>query len=286
MMAESVVVTGSATHDAMVAANAAQQKRYVGPRDDDWAALAQSFQADPHRKLDSLLTKIASYVKEDDVLLDVGGGAGRLSLPMALRCKEAIIVDPSAGMGDVFEKTRTDAGIQNARYVTADWLDADAIEGDVALVAHVTYFVRAIEPFVKKLNAATQKRVIVCVRSVPPPNQIAPFFELAHGEKHAPVPGHEELLAVLRELSIDAELIDVGPATVSATTTIQSNRGDAIKAEVEAAKRMGWLGNVPPARLGELIDQHFDELLVETEKGFVRRNIVDARDLLITWEKR
>src|SRR4029077_5318355 len=120
---------------------------------DDGPPLAQPFHADPRRPLDSLLTTIASYVREGDVLVDVGGGAGRLSLPLALRCREVVIVDPSEGMRAVFEKTAKDAGITNARFVTAGWLEADDIEGDVALVAHVTYFVREIAPFLRKLNA-------------------------------------------------------------------------------------------------------------------------------------
>ncbi len=270
----------------MVAANVAQRERLAGRKDDDWAALAQAFQADPRRKLDTLLTKIASLVREDDTLIDVGGGAGRLSLPLALRCREVVVVDPSGGMQSVFEKTAKDAGISNARFVTAGWLEADRIDGDVALVAHVTYFVREITPFVSKLNSAIRRRVLVCVRSVPPPNQIAPFFALAHGEELARLPGHEELMGVLKELDITAELIDVGPATVSATALIRKTRGEAVKGEIEAAERMGWLGAIPPKRLGELIEQHFDELLVETEQGFLRRGVVDARDLLITWETR
>jgi len=278
--------TASSAHDAMVAAYDAQRARVAGPVGDAWAALAQVFQADPRRALDSLLTKIASLVREDDTLIDVGGGAGRLSLPLALRCRDVVIVDPSEGMRSVFEKTAKDAGISNARFVTADWLEADGIEGDVALVAHVTYFVREIAPFVSKLNSAIGRRVMICVRSVPPPNQIGPFFALAHGEELARLPGHEELMDVLKEIGVTAELIDVGPATVSATALVRKTRVEAVKGEIEAAERMGWLGKVAPERLGELIEQHFDELLVETDQGFLRRGVVDARDLLITWETR
>ncbi len=273
----------------MVAAYDEQRARYAAPdRSDAWGTLAQRFQAEPRRALDSLLTKIASYLKPDDVLIDVGGGAGRLSLPMALRCKEVLVVDPSPGMGKVFDKVLKDSEIGNARFVRAAWTEADGVEGDVALVAHVTYFVGKIVPFIQKLQTAIRRRVIVCVRSVPPPNQVGPFFLLAHGEELAPVPGHNELLAVLDELGIAAELVDVGPAAMSATVAVGKTREDAVRLEVESAQKAGWLGAVNPTRLGELIDQHFDELLVETDSGFLRRSIVDgrARDLLITWSTR
>jgi len=41
---------------------------------------------------------IGAYVRPDDVMVDVGGGTGRLELPLALRCREVVIVDPSQGM--------------------------------------------------------------------------------------------------------------------------------------------------------------------------------------------
>jgi hypothetical protein len=167
-----------------------------------------------------------------------------------------------------------------------DWTDASGIEGDVALVAHVTYFVSRITPFIENLNVAARRRVVVCVRSIPPPNQVAPFFALAHREPLAEVPGHEELLAVLEEMSISAELIDVGPAIVSATAQVHDKREDTINAEIQAAQRMGWLGEVRPETLTGLIDEHFDDLFIRTDQGFLRKNIVDARDLLITWETR
>jgi 2-polyprenyl-3-methyl-5-hydroxy-6-metoxy-1,4-benzoquinol methylase len=273
-------------HDALVAAYDAQRERVAGPQGDVWAALAPAFQADPKRPLDSLLTKIATFIRPDDVLIDVGGGAGRLSLPLAPRCKAVVVVDPSAGMHDGFDSILNSSRITNARFVEADWLDANACSGDVALVAHVTYFVPKIVPFIEKLNSEISRRAIVSVRSVPPPNQVAPFFELVHDEPYAPVPGHRELLAVLEELGIAAELIDVGPATASATAAVGKTHEDAVRNEVETAKKQGWLGGVPPERLADQIDQHFDELMVETDVGYLRRSVIDARDLLITWQTR
>jgi len=271
-------------HDAMVAAYDAQRARVTDSRRDAWAGCAQSFKMDPRRPLDALLGKIASYVRVDDVLIDVGGGAGRLSLPLALRCREAVVIDPSAGMREVFDATAKEAGIDNARFVGSGWLEAGGITGDVALVAHVTYFVPQIAPFIEKLQAATRRRVIVCARSVPPPNQVAGFFRLAHHEELAPVPGPSELLAVLEELGIAAEVIDIGPAAATATAGVAATREDAIRNEVEAAVKAGWLHAADGQRLGKLIDDHFDDLFAETERGFWRRSALEARDLLITWE--
>lgn len=267
----------------MVAAYDAQRAQF-SERQDAWAGLAKNFQMDPRRPLDALLDKIASYLQPDDTVIDVGGGAGRLSLPLSFHCREVVVIDPSPAMGEAFVATVKDAGIGNARFVQSGWLEADAIEGDVSLVTHVTYFVPEITPFIDKLQRSTRRRVIAGARSVPPPNQSAPFFRLAHGQDLAPVPGPDELLAVLGELGIAAELIDLGPAAAPTTLGIGQTREDTARLETEAAVRMGWLADDDQARLAGLIEQHFDELFVKTERGFWRRNALDARDLLITWE--
>jgi hypothetical protein len=270
----------------MVAAWAAQERRVAGAKDDHWANCAQVFKADPRRELEPVLAKVASYVEPDDVLLDVGGGAGRMGLPLALRCREVINVDPSAGMAEVFHAVAKEAGITSVRFVASDWLDAQNIEGDVALVAHVTYFVPEIAPFIEKLNAATRRRVIVSARTIPPPNQIAPFFKLAHDEDLARVPGPDELRAVLDEMNISPEYIDVGPAMLPATAPAGKTREDAIRIEVESGLRGGWIKESTRGHFAGLIDQRFDDLLVETPEGFRRRNAIDARDVLIMWETR
>jgi SAM-dependent methyltransferase len=271
----------SATHDAMVAAYDAQRAR-VAPDGDAWAGCAQAFKSNPHRDLDATLAKIASYLRADDVLLDVGGGAGRFSLPLALRCREAIVVDPSPAMGEVFRATAQEAGITNARFVHAGW-PADGLEGDVSLVSHVTYFVPAIVPFIEKLHASTRRRVLIDVRSVPPPNQIAELFRFVSGEDLAPVPGHEQLHGVLDEMGIAAELIDVGPALAPATMPPAPTPEDAARAEVEGAVRGGWLKDDRREELHRFIDERFDELFVQTDGGYRRRSAAAARELLITW---
>jgi hypothetical protein len=126
----------------------------------------------------------------------------------------------------------------------------------------------------------------VSARTIPPPNQIAPFFRLAHNEDVAPVPGPTELRAVLDDAGIQHEYIDVGPAALPATAPAGKTREDAIKIEVEPAVRGDWLKEADKERLAKLIDQNFDDLLVETPEGYRRRNALDARDVLITWETR
>ena len=265
-------------HDAMVAAREAQYRRTRGAEADFWGAVAARFRADPRRPLDPFLDRLASYLRPEDVLVDVGGGAGRNSLPMALRCREVINVEPSAGMVAEFEACAREAGIANARCVQRGWLEAEGVEGDLLLAAHVTYFVPEIAPFVEKLDRSARRRVVIAVLTPPPPNQLAPFFELVYGEEQAPAPGPDELLAVLREMGIEPEVVDIGPA--AARRPLAQTREEAVNNELA----QGWLAQRDAARAKSLFEEHFDELFVETPEGFARRTAVGARELIFTWE--
>jgi ubiquinone/menaquinone biosynthesis C-methylase UbiE len=271
-------LTAAQHHDAMAAAQQAQNRRIHGPETDFWGAVAHRFRAGPRRELDPFLAKLASFLEPDDVFVDAGGGAGRNCLPMALRCREVINIDPSAGMGREFLASAEEAGIRNARFIEADWLEAD-VSGDVLLAAHVTYFVPQIVPFVEKLSSAARRRAIIAVLTVPPPNQHAPFFELVYGEERALVPGPDHLVAVLHELRITPEVIDTGPA--SARRPLAQTREAAVENELV----QGWVRREDFERAREAITKHFEELFVETPQGFARRSGEGARELMITWER-
>jgi hypothetical protein len=283
MTGQQTTATAASRHDSMVAAYDAQQARLV-PKDDAWAGLAQCFKLDPKRQFDPVLSRIASYIQPDDSILDVGGGAGRMSLPLASRSKDVVIVDPSPGMKEAFDGALGGSGITNARFVQQDWLEADGFSGDVALVTHVTYFVRPIAAFIQKLNSATRRRVIVGARSIPPPNYTAPIFRLLHNEEMAPVPGPQELLPVVEEMGIAAEVVDIGPASLPATFKVGQTRDEAVQFEVENAACGGRLRPGDESRLATLIREHFEDLFTKTDRGFMRTTMLDARDVLITWE--
>ena len=229
-------MTAAETYAARIDAVSTQRLRLHGhqPPDDRFGgAVAQRFRADPHRRLDANLQVVASYVQPEDVLIDVGGGAGRVGLALALRCRQVINVDSSPGMLAEFTACATEAGITNARSVLADWLAAADISGDVSMASSVTYFVRDIAPFIEKMVAASRRRVMLTLWSVPTDDQSAPLFRLVYGEEKAPVPGYRELLPVLWEMGIlpdvrvlpDAPLI---PGTLARRAPTDAPGGSAL----------------------------------------------------------
>jgi SAM-dependent methyltransferase len=280
-------MTAAEQYAASVDAVHAQRARLHGQQlpDDRWGGeAAQRFRYDPHRSLDANLQVIASYVQREDVLIDVGGGAGRLSLPLALRCREVVNVDASAAMLAAFEELAAQAGIRNARAVRADWLAAEGIQGDVTLVSSVTYFVRDIVPFVRNLEAASRRRVIILVWSEPPPNLRSRLFYLVYGEDQAASPGHRALLPVLWEMDIlpDVRVLPMRPTPAGLPPHV---RYPQTHEEAVAYALVGqWLAPRDRDRARRLIEAHFHKLFEETTEGFRPLWQMDTRELLITWE--
>jgi SAM-dependent methyltransferase len=280
-------MTAAETYAARIDAVRAQRARLHGapPPDDPWAGpVAQRFRADPHRQLDANLAVLASYTRPEDVLLDVGGGAGRVALPLALRCREVVVVDASPGMGAEFTAAAAVAGIANARFVHANWLEAAGLQGDVALTSNVTYFVREIVPFITKLATAVRRRVMITVWSVGNPNQSAALFHLVYGEEPVAVPGYRELLPVLWEMDIlpDVQVLPGVPPVPGGP--MGARMPQTPEDAVQLALQGQWLAPHDHARAHRLIEERFSELFAPNPEGFRPLWRQEAREMLITWE--
>ncbi len=279
-------MTAVETYAALIDAVSAQHRRIHGqpPREDRFGGpVAQRFRADPHRSLDANLQVVASYVQPEDVFVDVGGGAGRVGLPLALRCRQVINVDSSPGMLAEFEACTAEAGITNARSVLADWLAAADISGDVSLASSVTYFVRDIGSFIEKMVAASRRRVMLTLWSVPSPNQSAPLFRLVYGEEQAPAPGHRELLPVLWEMGFlpDVRVLPDVPMIPGAMRPgLPQTHQDAVHWALQGR----WLRPEDQSRAGDLVETHFHELFAQRPEGFFPLWYQATRQFLITWE--
>jgi SAM-dependent methyltransferase len=267
-----------------VAAFEAMHTRWRGNQiGDRWSGgIADQARADPRRQLDANLEALAAFIEPTDVVLDVGGGAGRIALPLALRCREVVTVDPSPAMRSAFESAANDAGISNVRYVQSPWPPADAdLQGDVVLTTHVTYFVQDIVPFVQALQRAARRRVIISIWSLPPPNMGSEVYELVFGIPFAPPPNHRELLPVLWDLGILPD-VRVLPTPMRQNYAWQP-RATREQMLDRALQVLEWHGQVDGERARALLEQHFDALFVSTRAGYGPRWPDNVRELLITW---
>ena len=290
-MALRATSTAASYYAARVDAVLAQRSRLRGPQPpgDLFAGLRPDstlLKVDPHRPLNKNLEIIASYIGPDDVVVDVGGGGGRISLPLALRCREVINVEPSAAMGAGFTANATRAGVANARVVEGDWLTIEPPLGTVALVNHVTYLTSEIVPFIEKLERAGQRRVLITVNSPPQPSQQRILYEQVHGEAEEIAPGHQELVNVLWEMNIlpDVQVLPLPSIPLSPAAT----REAAIASTVERFKNAQWsfwpLGADLDYRLRTILEERFEELFNSTADGFIPRWITRGHEILITWQ--
>ena len=258
-----------------------QQLRLFGPRPVDiWTGQAAAqFRFDPHREPDANLAALAYYVMPDDVVVDVGGGAGRVSLPLALRCREVLTVEPSAGMAAEYEESKRDAGITNARLLSARLMDAEGVGGDVSVTCDVTYFIRDIAPFIEKMQSAARRRVMITVWSEPPPNRGADLFRRVYGEPLAPMPGHRELLPVLWDMGILPDVRAL-PEPSWWETWHYATREEAIESVLFGR----WSREADRERARRIFIEQFDELFASDGDGYRAVWRKPMRELLITWE--
>ncbi|MBA4181878.1 MAG: hypothetical protein C0506_14905 [Anaerolinea sp.] len=270
--------TSAETYASLVDAYSAQMARLSASSADRWASRASQFRLDPRRELEANTKAALALIRPDDVVIDVGGGAGRVALPVALHCTEVINVEPSIGMREQFDASAKEAGISNARCIDGGWPSAAAgLSADVVMLANVTYFVRDIVPFVEALNATARRLVIIAVWSVPPPNHHTALFELLHGEPQARVPTHRELLPVLWDMGLLPD-VRVLPDPFRHARMRPPTREDALRFALDSASAT----NLPNAEA--TVRKRFAGLFRETPEGFMPTWLPDTREMLITWE--
>ncbi|MGE3269548.1 MAG: methyltransferase domain-containing protein [Chloroflexota bacterium] len=281
------------TYAARVDAVLEQRTRLRGPAPAgelfaDLPADHPLLKADPRRPLDASLEAILSHLEPDDIIVDVGGGGGRNGLPLALRCREVINVDPAHRMLAAFSASARHAGIHNAIAMHGDWLAVEPPRGTVALVNHVTYLTRDIVPFIQKLEQAASRRVIMTVGSPPPPSRNRDVFQVCYEEPSERVPGHVELVNVLWELGIepDIQMLPVLPSTMEPAPDHEA----AVRLALAQLRGHQWafwpLDPQLEAQARQRIKARFGELFAETAAGFQPRWTVPGREVLITWPAR
>ena len=67
-----------------------------------WSKVAPGYRFDPFRKSDAVLDALKDHITKNDTVLEIGGGAGRTALPLALHCKSVTNIEPSLGMCSEF----------------------------------------------------------------------------------------------------------------------------------------------------------------------------------------
>ena len=220
---------------------------------------------------DDLLETLARGLKTTDTILDVGAGAGRFSLPLALRCKHVTAVEPSPSMAAAFEQQASRYCIANVTLVKGRWEDVEVEPADRAISVHVPYFVADISRFIRKLNDLTRQQVMVLMNRVPPQAHTAMLWQRIHGEKQILQPGADHMVRVLRELGVSPHIEPLpsqGPRTFSS-----------LDAAVDyLSLRLFLVSNSPKHRL---LREAVGEMFVGQEGSFQLTGAIKSEPILI-----
>ena len=264
----------AAVYDAAVASNQFVDHQTPG---DHWAEMAEMFRLDPRRPKDANLSILAAYLEPSDVLLDVGGGAGRISLALADCVQEVLLVEPSEGMREQFVIARDEAGITNTRIATDWWMDSDET-GDVIHLSDVTYFVRDIVPFVEKLHNSASRRVMITVWRPTPGDMGSELRSAVLGERPPHWPGLPELAAVLWEMGL---LPEIRPLPDEPWWLTEGERGLSDAEAVDLAMR--WL-DAEDGETRAAVSDKLEQVFERAPDGLTPRWLSQPRTVLLTWE--
>ena len=241
--------------------------------DDFWQPYARFFRLDPRRQDDPVLDVLLSMIEPESSALDVGGGAGRMALPMALKCTHVNVVEPSDSMIEQLRESAMESGIENVSVTQASWEDAKVEAADVVLCAHVVYGVADIEPFVRKLEAHANSLVVLLAFIESPMNRISRFWKPVHGEERIDMPALPELVNALWEMGIYPNVQMLAPV-------MPDRFEDREVALTQLRNRL----YVPPGSAEEArLRAAMDELLEDVDGGVMVKGIAPVRQGYLSW---
>ena len=232
--------------------------REVPDGEDFYAPVSGLFRVDPARADDPVLDELLALAKAKprDTWLDIGAGAGQFALPLARVVREVIAIEPSVGMLDALREDMAAHGIDNIRLVEDRWPMSEPPDADVALIAHVSYDIEAIGPFVRAMEASARRLCVAVLMEHQPASVADPFWPIVHGEPRVALPALPEFV----------QLLEGAGRSPVVTMTEREPRQFASRQELEGfLRRQLWIadGGEKERRFNEALD----ELLVEDPDG-------------------
>jgi ubiquinone/menaquinone biosynthesis C-methylase UbiE len=240
---------------------------------DFWKPYARYFRQDPRRVNDPVIDKITSKISSTSTVLDVGGGAGRIALPLALKASHVTVAEPSESMIEQLQEEAKQSGITNISVVQSNWEDAKAEPADVVICAHVLYGVADAEHFIRKLAEHAKQEVMILCFMKAPISRLSPFWLPVHGEERIDMPGLSELMPLLWEMGIYPD-VDMLEATEQQTFENPEQAHEQLLTRLYVK---------PGTEEDERLKTAIQDLLIETPNGLAIKDMAPGRQGLISW---
>jgi SAM-dependent methyltransferase len=226
--------------------------REVPDESDFYSSLAPMFQADPRRTDEPVLELLRGLAQPGERWLDIGAGAGRYALPIALRVGQVIALDASEGMLAALQASMAQHGVPNISTVHSRWPTAEPIPVDVALICHVGYDIESIGPFLAAMEASASRLCLAVLFERRPTAAYDALWPELHGEPRATLPALSEFLVLqaARERSFEVRLVERPPVSFA-----QAEQA------LQFARRQTWVqpGGQKDAQLQRLVAERLSE---------------------------
>ena len=228
---------------------------------------------DPYRADDPVVNGIFAIMGEGAEILDVGGGSGRLALPLATRAKHVTVVEPSEESVELLNERAADTDISNITIINEAWEDVPEPSADIVLCSLVLHHVPDAAPFVKKLQQHARDRVVIVEMMETPGAVEMPFYERVRGSAPPPLPGIPRILELLWALEIfpDVSMLKPEPAVLDTDregALEHLRRRLSVEEGTDADKRLCAAAS---------------DLLVDTPDGLSVRGAAPRRSAIISW---
>jgi SAM-dependent methyltransferase len=252
--------------------------REVADGADFYGPVSSLFVSDPRRTDDLLLDAVVALARPAERWLDIGAGAGRFALPLALRVREVIAIDPSTSMLQALRAGMTSHGIHNLRVIGGRWPEVMPDLGpppiaDVALIVHVGYDIEAIVPFVDAMERAARRLCVAVLMEHPPAALADPFWPIVHGEVRTALPALPEFIELLRSRARQPAVRFVD----------RQRRRFSDRAEVRRfLLHQLWVD--PAGAKGGRLEAAMDGAIVEHAGGLELRHDAISRLGVVTWD--
>jgi SAM-dependent methyltransferase len=180
--------------------------------DDPFAIRPALFHPDALAPAAVSVTRAREALPAGGSVLDVGCGGGAASLALVPGAGSITGVDADPAMLATFEQLCRERLAPDrpapGRAVLGRWPDvAEVVPAhDVVVCHHVVYNVAAIEDFLLALTARTRRRVVLEVTRHHPQAALDELWWHFHQVRRPTDPGVGDLIAVLRELGLDARV--------------------------------------------------------------------------------
>jgi SAM-dependent methyltransferase len=219
---------------------------------DFYAPFADRFRLYPRRTDDPTLNALLPHAHTEERWLDVGAGAGRYALPLALSVREVTCVEPSEGMLDALREDMRTHGIRNIQIIASHWPMDDPPAAEVVLMAHVGYDIGEMGPFLDCLEQSARRLCIAVMGESAMTTVANLFWERIHGEPRVRLPALPELMVLLvaRGRLPQVRIVERRPPTF-----------ESIEEALAMARRQLWLreGSDKDQRLQQMLSEELEE---------------------------